>query len=288
MSSSVRSLCRVTTTVAAGATAAVLLLTGCGGSGAVSGASSGAATSSSSSASPSESAAPAESASASAQPSESATPSESASASAPASGQAGAAGGLTDEAAASVVSKLKMPNGEKLTSLPASKVRQAAGATNEVAKSATVTPAACKALSLKASSVPKDAAVGAGSAPRSKVVVSLILSENTAELRSRVTGARDLLTRCAKVTLKAEGSVVQQTLSAVPVAKVGEDSVAVLNVQRTSGVTVEMTQLSAVKGKRLTSITAVGKPADAGDLASLAQLATKALDTPATGGTATA
>ncbi|MEH0111243.1 hypothetical protein V6N00_16135 [Tersicoccus sp. MR15.9] len=187
-----------------------------------------------------------------------------------------------------MISKLKLPDGEKLVPLPASKVRQAAGSTNQTAKSATVTPAVCKTISLKASSIPQDAAVGVGQAARSKVLLSLVMSKDTAELKSRVTGARQLLNSCSAVTLKTATATVHQTLKELSMAKVGDDSVAVLNVQQTSGITVEMTQVSAVKGGRLVTITAVGKPESASDLTVLGQLATKALEATATGGGATA
>ncbi|WP_143588332.1 hypothetical protein [Tersicoccus sp. Bi-70] len=187
-----------------------------------------------------------------------------------------------------MISKLTTPGGGKVTPVPASKVRQAASATNAAAKSAEVTPAACRALTLKASSIPDDAGVGIGTASGGKVMVSVILGKDGADLKSRVSDARQLLSTCAKVTLKTAKGTTQQTLSQLSAPKVGDDSVAVLNTQSSSGITVTLTQISAVKGKRLATITAVGKPSNASDLALLAQLAKKALDTPATGGGATA
>ncbi|GGC78642.1 hypothetical protein GCM10011512_01540 [Tersicoccus solisilvae] len=189
---------------------------------------------------------------------------------------------------ASVLSKVRTPTGGKLTPMSAKQVRQATSAANAAARSAVVTPAACKELSLKASSVPETAGVGMATATGGKVVVALVIGKDPDELKSRVTGARELLQTCAKVTLKSAKQTVSQTLTPLTMDRVGDDSVAVLNTQSTSGVTVVMTQLSAWKGNRMVTVSGVGKPSDASDLAELGQLATKALTTAAAGGGATA
>lgn len=194
-------------------------------------------------------------------PSASASPSEE-STTAAATPSADAKAYANDELAA-MVAKLKDPNGQPFTVIPAAQIDQGLQVAQELLKTAVITPQECAVMATNNAQIPEGSTYAAGSslsaADKTSITVTVFAVKDASSLADQLSTSQKAASQCETVTVAAAGKETTVKLTPVPVTTTGDTSLGTLASETApTGETITALTVTAVKGNLAASVAKTG------------------------------
>jgi hypothetical protein len=183
----------------------------------------------------------------------------------------------TNEELASIIAQLKDDQGKPLTVVPAAQLDQGVIAAKQLLKSAVITPPACAALANNNAQVPDGATYAAGqslsAADKSLTVITALAVKDPTVLAGQTKKSTDALAQCSTFTIEAGGQKITTQTQPLPEKTSGDQSMGALITQvLPSGQKATTLTVTGVKGNLGATAIKTGASVTADSAAELVKL----------------
>jgi len=152
-----------------------------------------------------------------------------------------------------IVTKLKDPNGQPFTVIPAAQINQGLQVARTLLKTAVVTPKACAVLATENAQVPEGSTYAAGTsisaADKTTITVTVFAVKDASSMSNQLMASQKAAAQCDTVTVAVAGKKATVKVTPVAVTTSGDTSLGALTTETAAtGQKVTALTVTAIKG----------------------------------------